>query len=111
MSIRSGFRARAGSLAVSIDCVSRPIVLTKRIFRMPGQDGVEAPAVCNSPALSELREYALRASHFSFGHAIRCAMVDGLEGAARRAAEGAACEADSWEGRPFIEVRRGFDDV
>lgn len=57
---------------------------------MPGQDRVEAPAVCTSPALSELSEFALRAPHLAFGQAMRRAKVDALEVAARLAAESAA---------------------
>ena len=76
---------------------------------MPGQDQVEAPAVCSSLALCELREYALHSPHLSFGHAMRRAMIDALEGAARCVAEGAAHEAADY--RPSIAVRREIGDL
>jgi hypothetical protein len=109
MPTRPSFCARTGNLAVSIDCVGRPVILAERIVRMSGQDRVEAPAVCNSPALSELREYALRAPHLSFGQAMRSAMVDALEGAVRCGVESVARETASC--RPNIADRRGIGDV
>ena len=75
---------------------------------MPGQDQVKAPAVCSSLALCELREYALHSPHLSFGHAMRRAMVDALEGAARRVAHEAARETVDY--RPSIAVRREIGD-
>lgn len=75
---------------------------------MPGQDQVKAPAVCSSLALCELREYALHSPHLSFGPAMRRAMVDALEGAARCAAQEAAREAVDY--CPSIAVRREIGD-
>jgi hypothetical protein len=53
---------------------------------MAANDHVEAPAVRDCLALSELREFARCAPHMSFDLAIRRAIIDALRIAANEAA-------------------------
>ena len=57
---------------------------------MSDADHVPSPAVLNSLALCELREYARCARHMSFDLAMRRAMVDALAQVAQNAA-GRSC--------------------
>lgn len=54
---------------------------------MSRDDNTIAPAVRDSLALCELREYACRSCHMSFDLALRRAMIDALAQAARQAAD------------------------
>ncbi len=76
---------------------------------MPGDDEVTSAAVRDSLLLNELREYSERARHLSFGLSMRCAMVDALAGAAKRASA-ASFQPLSME-TPALALRRGGDDV
>lgn len=76
---------------------------------MSGNDHVIAPAVRDSLALCELREYAQYASHMSFDLAMRRAMVDALAHAAQRAA-GETSEQVAGS-NAFVAARPKADDV